>query len=68
MIAERPRFWIQLTPADNFPNAGRRLAMVLKDLLRQHNFKCLSVGEIHSDQAKDAEQAGPADPEQTERR
>jgi hypothetical protein len=53
MMTERPRFWLQLTPADDFPNPARRLAMVLKDLLRQHRFKCLGVGEIASGQAEE---------------
>lgn len=41
---ERVRFAVILEPVTDPASAGRRLAQVLKPLLRQHGFRCLSVG------------------------
>jgi hypothetical protein len=56
MIAERPRFWIQVESLDDDPHAGRRLARVLKGLLREFDFRCLAVAEdVTSIQQAEAE-------------
>lgn len=48
-----PRFEIVLEPVKGSPHpTHRRLALVLKRLLRQHSFRCLSAKEIKQEDAK----------------
>jgi hypothetical protein len=64
----RPRFWLQVE-ADEPLHAGRRLAIICKDLGRRYGFKVTAVGEIAGDQAQatpSTAQAGPESKRQTD--
>jgi len=48
----RPRFTIEVEPMDDEPNAGRRLARIVKTLGRQYGFRCVAVAEAAGDQVE----------------